>query len=155
MKALAATLALIAAPLAASADDMPTALSAKLGDLRAFCADFEGGALTVPDDAISRPDLDGDGTPDWLLDEGQLSCSSMASMSCGTGGCGLTLVVNNVLTDRLSKGWQLVDFDPLTVLLVQVHGANCGGTNLTPCVEALVWDPSLQSFTTIAPPPPQ
>ncbi|TDL91461.1 hypothetical protein [Meridianimarinicoccus aquatilis] len=155
MKILATILALIAAPLLASADEMPTTLSSHLEDLRALCADFENGTLAVSDDAISRPDLNGDGTPDWVLDEGRLSCSSMASMSCGTGGCGLTLVVDNVLTDRLSKGWKLVSFDPLTVLLIQVHGANCGGTNLNRCVEALVWDAELKRFLTIAPPPPQ
>lgn len=144
------TLALALVSGNALADDQATVLDPVIDALRQECAAFESGVLTVPDDAIQQTDLTGDGRG-WVLDYGKVDCSSMASLSCGTGGCGLALVVDDHVTERLTKGWQVVDMPPYRVVLTQVHGSLCGGTNLTPCFEALVWDEAVSGFSTLTP----
>ncbi|MBL9059847.1 MAG: hypothetical protein JNK88_07475, partial [Mangrovicoccus sp.] len=117
--------------------EIPPAFAQILASRNAECAGFENGALTVNEGAIIRTDLDGDGTADWVLDETRLACSTAASLMCGTGGCTVNFLIGDVLTARLAKGWEVVPFPPMTVLLVQIHGVNCGGTNLNACVEAM------------------
>jgi hypothetical protein len=39
----------------------------------------------------------------------------------------------------LAKGWKVVEWAGDRVLLMQIHGANCGRTNLRRCYEAVVW----------------
>ncbi len=129
--------------------EIPPAFTQILASRKAECASFDKGALTVNEGAIIRTDLDGDGSPDWVLDETRLACSTAASLMCGTGGCTVNFLIGDVLTPRLAKGWEVVPFPPLTVLLVQVHGVNCGGTNLNACVEAMVWDPTEKRYFTL------
>lgn len=135
---------------AAPAQDLPAALQAEIDTARADCAAFESGTLDVPWDATTRTDLTGDGTMDLVLDLGKLRCSSMASLYCGTGGCSVLFAVGDTVTRRLSKGWMVQRFGPFTVVLNQRHGSDCGGTNLRPCVEAMVWDPEDAQFSTLA-----
>lgn len=152
--ALAATLMVL--PLAAAGQDTPPdPLGQILSQRTAECAAFENGELGLEDGAFARTDLDGDGQLDWVLDETYLRCSSAASLFCGTGGCTVNFLVGDTLTSRLTKGWQLADFGPFRILLLQLHGAHCRGINPTPCVEALVWDRDAAHFTTVAPPTPE
>ncbi|MCA8879885.1 MAG: hypothetical protein KDA73_08015 [Rhodobacteraceae bacterium] len=133
------------------AAEIPAAFNDILSSRANDCASFEEGLLTVESGAIVRADLDGDGAEDWILDETHLACSSAASLFCGTGGCNVNFLIGDRLTSRLAKGWEVVDFTPLRVLLVQVHGVRCGGTNLNACVEAMVWDPTEKRYFSIAP----
>lgn len=104
------------------------------------CAALDGGVLTLQPDAIQRLDLTGDGLPDEVVDGQDLSCSSSHTLFCGgTGGCRLFLIVGDHVTEEMTKGWELIRFGDLPVLLLQVHGSFCGGTNLRRCVKALVW----------------
>ena len=149
------TLALLPLPAAQAQDaavveaEVPFALADVLAQRKHDCASFDNGTLTVQEGAFVRTDLTGEGTPDWVLDETHLLCSSAASLWCGTGGCGVNFLVDDVVTTRLAKGWEVVPFPPMTVLLVQIHGVNCGGTNLNACVEAMVWDPTEKRFYTL------
>jgi hypothetical protein len=138
-----------AAPLAAQ-QDWPAPITSAIETARAECAGFENGTLDVPWNAVSRTDLTGNGQADHVLDFGRLACSSMVSMYCGTGGCSVLFVVDGEVTERLSKGWSVERLGPMTVLLNQVHGSECGGTNLNPCVEAMVWDAQESRFFTLA-----
>ena len=58
----------------------------------AGCAALDGGVMTVPEEALVRVDLSGDGTPDALLDESRLDCSTAASAFQGSGGAMLHAV---------------------------------------------------------------
>ncbi len=131
-------------------EDWPSPVTTAIEEARAECAGFENGELEVPWDAVTRTDVSGDGEIDHVLDLGKLACSSMVSMYCGTGGCSVQFVVIETVTERLSKGWSVERLGPMTVLLNQIHGANCGGTNLNPCVEAMVWDSEEGRFFTLA-----
>lgn len=150
--ALLAILSLLGTPavLAQDIPDLPPSLQTALDTARTECASFENGTLDVPWGAVARTDLTGNGETDIVLDLGKLACSSAASLYCGTGGCTVLFSVGDTVTERLSKGWTVQRFAHLTVVLNQIHGANCGGTNLNPCVEALVWDDSEQRFSSLA-----
>lgn len=106
---------------------------------RQECQSFENGVLEITDKAITRVDLTGDGEPDELVDSRAFSCSSAASLFCGTGGCSLTAIVGGSTTEFLAKGWRIVDWDGQPVLLLAVHGSECGGTNLRRCYNAMAW----------------
>ncbi|WP_425091370.1 hypothetical protein [Tropicimonas sp. S265A] len=147
---LVALVGLLHLTTAHAQDTWPAPITAKLDEARGECAAFENGELTVAWDAVRRTDLTGDGQLDHVLDLQKLTCSSAASLYCGTGGCSVLFVVGDTVTERLSKGWSVERFDFLTVLLNQMHGSACGGTNLNPCVEALVWDHDENRFFSLA-----
>ena len=73
------------------------------------------------------------------LDEFRLGCSTAASLFCGTGGCTTTFKVGDSVMTLLNKGWDLALMNTGPVLLAQIHGSDCGGTNLNRCVVALTW----------------
>ena len=109
-----------------------------IDEARQQCQGFEQGVFETTDDVLAQVDISGDGNPDTLVDGHGFRCSS-GSLYCGTGGCPLTVVVDGTRTDLLAKAWQVIDWSSQPVLLLQVHGSGCGGTNLRSCVEALVW----------------
>lgn len=106
---------------------------------RADCKAFENGVFATTRKAIPRIDLTGDGKPDTIIDSVDFRCSTAGTLWCGTGGCALTIIVDGTAHDFLAKGWKVVDWGRFKVLLLQVHGSECGGTNLLTCVRAVVW----------------
>jgi hypothetical protein len=133
-------LLLLLLPLPALAQDpLPAPLQAAIDGATADCKGFDNGTLTVGPDAISRPDLNGDGTPDWALDDSALDCSSDASYFCGSGGCVTTFLVGDTRTEIFGHGWQLVETEAGPVLLSFAGGVDCGLADSEPCVRAMVW----------------
>lgn len=120
-------------------EDMPPALQARIDAATADCKGFDNGTLTVPAQALSRPDLNGDGAPDWALDEGALQCSTAASLFCGSGGCSTAFVIDGTETEIFGRDWELVTTTFGPVLLSFTGGVDCGESNAAPCVRALVW----------------
>ena len=127
---------------AASADlpELPAQLQEKVENARQACAELEEGVFQLEWGAVDRVDLDGDLNQDWVLNESNFACSTAASLYCGTGGCMSHFLVDGVLQSMLNRGWELVNLGPNKVLLVDVHGSQCGGINPTPCVVASIWD---------------
>lgn len=128
--------------------ETPAAIQDLLDRAAADCAGFENGTLHIGKDALARIDL-GTAEPGWALDTLHLSCSSAASLFCGTGGCTVRFAAGPHSTDVLSKGWAVVDFGDRRVVVSQVHGANCGGTNLNFCALAVTLDD--EGFQSVAP----
>ncbi len=106
---------------------------------RADCKAFENGVFSTTKKAIPRIDLTGNGIPDAIIDSLQFRCSTAGTLWCGTGGCEITIIVDGIPHKFLAKGWKVVDWTSFKVLLLQVHGSQCGGTNLLTCVRAVVW----------------
>ena len=123
-----------------------------IAEARADCALFDDGELTVSDDAVAEVELTGDDTPEQILDTQGLRCSTAASLYCGTGGCSIFVIAGGTAHKFLVKGWRVIEWGDDRILLTQVHGANCDGTNLRRCYEALVW--SEDGFRTVRPPAP-
>jgi hypothetical protein len=150
---VAAAPALAEDPVPASAPELPPpALQVEIDRAIAACAGFENGTATLEAGSLSQHDLAGDRvTDDWVFDLSHVACSSAASLYCGTGGCGLFLVVGDTITERLARGWTVTSFGSRQVVLLDVHGSLCGGVNWTPCVEALVWDEENGGFASVLP----
>jgi hypothetical protein len=106
---------------------------------REQCRSFENGVMTTTGKEVRHMDVTGDGVPDTIIDSFEFRCKPAASMFCGTGGCQLWVIVGDTIHEFRSKGWDVVKWANLTVLLLQVHGSECGGTNLRSCVRAEVW----------------
>ncbi|MEM6942761.1 MAG: hypothetical protein AAF565_03295 [Pseudomonadota bacterium] len=130
--ALAALVLLV--PSATLADPVETILARAKAD----CAGFENGRFEA-NDAVTKIDLDGDDAPDILLDESRFTCTSAASMYCGSGGCQLHAIVGDTATSFQAEGWRVIDWNDRPVLLVMRDGYWCGGIGAQSCVEAVVW----------------
>ena len=130
--------------------ELPPDLQAIVGQRTVECNAFEGGELQLEDGAIQRVDLNGDSEEDWVLDEFFFRCSTAASLFCGTGGCGVNFQIGDAMTSRLAKGWDVLSMPPFSLVLLQVHGSNCGGTNVNPCVDALAWDTEERKFFSLS-----
>ncbi len=106
----------------------------------ADCKDFENGEFDQGD-AVTEIELRSQfGTVKAeLVDESQYSCSSAASMYCGTGGCMLNLIVDGEIMSWQATGWRFIDWGPDRILLIGRDGGWCGGAGAEVCYEALVW----------------
>ena len=126
--------------LTAKCSLLPAPLAAKIEAAEEACSGFENGTFALAWGAVERVDLDGDLVPDWVLNEAAFSCSSAASLYCGTGGCMSHFFVGDTLRSVLNQGWNVMSIGRHRVVVTDVHGAHCGGINPTPCVTASVWD---------------
>lgn len=106
---------------------------------RKSCRDLENGYLDRTDKALSRADLNGDGRPDDIVDYCQFECSTAATLFHGTGGCLLSVVVDGKISEFVAKKWKIVDWSGRSILLLSVHGSQCGGTNQRQCYRAVTW----------------
>ena len=143
--------ATLAFPLyAQDLNELPPALAEKLAAAEKSCSEFDNGTFSVAFGAVKRTDLDGDLQPDWALDEAGFACSSAASLFCGTGGCMSHFLIGDSLSSILNQGWDMTQIGPFHVLLIDVHGSQCGGINPTPCIVAGVWDASENQWRSAA-----
>lgn len=157
MRMVLACVALAFVPMALPAHDLaglPAPLVAKVTAARQACESFDNGEFALEWGAVTRPDLDGDLHPDWVLNESGFACSTAVSLYCGTGGCVSHFLVGNVLTSLLNQGWELVTIGGNRVLLTDVHGSRCGGINPTPCFLAHIWDAEAKAWRTVTEPEP-
>ena len=120
-----------------------------LARAEADCTGFEDGVFEAGD-AIMEVDLTGDGTADRLVDESAFSCSSAASMYCGSGGCMLHAVWDGQVASFQAEGWRMIDWDGRPILLVARDGGWCGGAGAQLCYEAVTW--SAGQMLTVMPP---
>ena len=128
---------------------LPTALQTRITDATANCTEMEGGTLTVDSSGLMRPDLNRDGTPDWILDEQAFSCSSAQSLFCGTAGCNTTVLVGDNATEFYAKKTEVFQGEFFPVLIAWVHGNACDGYNYNPCALAMVWDQEEGKWNTV------
>ncbi len=142
----AALLAIIAVAgstpaLASAAQDgnNEAALRQVIEAAEADCQGYQDGKLILTRKAWPTVDLTGDGRPEMIVNAGEFRCSTAATLWCGTGGCPITVIVDGEAHMLFGRGWKVVDWSNLRVLLLEVHGSECGGTNLRKCVRAVVW----------------
>lgn len=121
-----------------------------LAEAREACASIDGGAMTALEGSVTEVDLSRDGTPDALVDESKLQCSSAASAYCGSGGCMLHAVVGDEVASWQATGWQVLDWNRDRILLIGRDGGWCGASGAERCYEAVVWSDG--RFLTVAPP---
>jgi hypothetical protein len=124
----------LALPGLAAADPVADILAAAAAD----CAGFENGAFD-PNDAVTEIDLDGVAPLDRLVDTGRFSCTSAASLYCGSGGCTLHAVIGDDAWAFQAEGWRRIDWDGRPILLLALDGGWCGGIGAETCFEAVSW----------------
>ena len=109
-----------------------------IAEARADCASFDKGEMVVMEGAVQEVELTATAPAEVLVDWSKFNCSTAASLWGGTGGQTMSLLSEGLRQDWLVLGWQVAQFGQ-PVLLLQLHGTECGGTGSQPCVEALVW----------------
>ncbi len=138
-------LALVLSCGVAGADPVADILSAAERD----CNSFENGVFEAGD-AVAEVDLDGVPPLDRMIDTSRFSCSSMASMTCGSGGCTLHAVIGAQSWEFQAEGWRMIDWGGRPILLIARDGGWCGGAGSQLCFEAVNW--SNGSMLTVMPP---
>jgi hypothetical protein len=103
---------------------------------RKACA-LEKGTFNASSEAIKNVDLNADGKPDEIIDEGKFSCSTASSLYCGTGGCMLHLIVDNKDYKLLSQVWTLAELGAAKIVITAIHWSECNYK--TPCLKGVVW----------------
>ncbi|MEK6249884.1 MAG: hypothetical protein N2C12_16990 [Planctomycetales bacterium] len=109
---LATALTLPEPAIASEISELPAQLQEKVNHAQQACSDFDNGEFALEWGAVARVDLDGDMSPDWVLNEVFFACSSAVSLYCGTGGCMSHFLVGDVLGSLLNQGWDVVDLGP-------------------------------------------
>lgn len=119
-----------------SASSLPSSVENIIAGYAGECRGL-GGTLKAGADRpkIMSSDLDGDGTPDYVLNPQNLQCSASATAFCGNGGCNIRVAIS-------SRNYQ----DPVAVLggqpmlsqgqddtyvEVWTDGANCNAPDRT------------------------
>lgn len=133
MKPLAISLSLLLA-VPVSADPVTDILAAAAAD----CAGLEDGVLDATDAAVPT-DLDGIEPMDTLLDMSRATCSSSASLFCGSGGCSLHAVIGDASWEFQAEGWRMIEWNGRPILLIARDGGWCGGSGAQTCFEAVSW----------------
>lgn len=85
-----AVIAFLFFALAAGAETLPAPVAEDVSQTLALCEP----AATIRPEALLSADINADGKPDFLLDQGGLDCSTMATMYCGSGGCGYSVYLS-------------------------------------------------------------
>lgn len=99
-KALA--LLLLATP--AVADGWPPEVAAIVDEAKSICE----GTFTADPEAVTQRDLNGDGTPDWVIDSGLFQCSDSYGTYCGTAGCGVDTLIDGTRAGLNLHSWDTV-----------------------------------------------
>ena len=141
----AAVLLALATPV--FAQDRPQALQALLDYHQTACT-AQGGALTVPDDAVTPAFLFGPEDPAVLLDSRKLACSTAPAMFCAdTIGCELNVFVGDAQHSLIAQDWSLVPDDDRQLLQVTIAGELINRPK--PGTFRMTWDPATKALITI------
>jgi len=114
---------------------MPSEAARVLDTLRDECADF-GGTLTTTPDFLQRPDLNGDGRTDLVVNYGAAMCSAAPSFHCGSGGCDHEGFLTRPDGSLRHLFFGLIQgYEPKIpgVLTFHLHGSSCGLVGAAPC----------------------
>lgn len=89
-------------------------------------------------------DYNNDGVPDYLLDYGAFRCGDTVSYFCGSGGCRMELYLSGPeghqkQFDRTVRQMQIIAGNR-PVLLLALHGGNCGQIGAYDCRQRLTWN---------------
>ena len=72
--------------------EWPATVRASFQETAAMCREAGTGRMTFdPETYVKRTDFNGDGRPDYVVDEAGLSCPGAASLLCGSAGCGVAI----------------------------------------------------------------
>ncbi|MGB8245790.1 MAG: hypothetical protein WCF76_18130, partial [Pseudolabrys sp.] len=86
-----------------------------------------------------KVDLTGDGRDDYIIDFHETECVGRAAFFCGTGGCGLLILValrggalRKVFDDRVRE-YEILSGRGASDIRFVLHGSYCGGHGNPSC----------------------
>jgi hypothetical protein len=128
-------------------DTRPQALQALLDYHQTACT-AQGGALTVPEEAVSRAFLLGPEDPAFILDSRKLSCSTAPAMFCANSiGCEINVFQGGAQHSLIVLDWSLLPDDDRQLLQVTIAGELINKPQ--PGTFRMTWDPTASALTTI------
>jgi len=100
----------------------------------------QGGAkVTFAPDTVRKLDLTGDGRDDYIVDFRDTQCADRQAVYCGTGGCGLDILVSlpngkirNVFSARV-RTYEILPGEGAKTIRFMLHGTYCGGHGNPSC----------------------
>lgn len=95
---------LIASPALAQEPAWPPEFAALIDEAKTSC----DGKFSVAPESVTQRDLNGDGTPDWILDSAGFACSDSYGLYCGTQGCGVETLIDGTIGSLLLHSWDTV-----------------------------------------------
>lgn len=108
---------------------------------KADCATFDNGVFSPGDSPVAESDLTGDGKPEQIVNFAGFQCSTLAGYYFSTGGSPIVVLADGKRWVWTALSYQIVKVpDSPQVLLLMVHGGECGGTGSDPCFDAVVWN---------------
>jgi len=119
----------------------PEPVKRLISEEKAFCAEFDDGKLKIPQSAIQKADLTGDGYKNYIFSSQKLFCSSNNFIWSGSGGGKISLVVGDHVSTFFARNMEITyPYGPnFPIIIFFVHGSMCGGYGATSCMLATVW----------------
>ncbi|WP_103258780.1 hypothetical protein [Tabrizicola aquatica] len=103
-------LSLLSTP--ALAQDWPPEVAEIVAEAQRMCR----GTFTAEPRAVTRRDLNGDGTLDWVVDSGEFQCSVSSDTYCQAAGCYVDTVIDGTRGLLLVRAWDTQTVDGTTYL---------------------------------------
>ena len=122
-------------------DMYPNSVKKLISEEKDFCAEFDDGKLKIPQSAIQKADLTGDGYKNYIFSSQNLVCSSNNFIWSGSGGGKISLVVGDHVSTFFARDMEITyPYGPnFPIIIFFVHGSMCGGYGATSCMLATVW----------------
>jgi hypothetical protein len=141
MRAALLGICLVVTFAAGDALAQPREVRAQIAEDRKDCRDTGYSARTHKG-YVRNADFNGDGKPDYILDNDKLDCGTV---KCGSAGCTITIFVSAGQGYRLSfddnvRSWKIVRRGRRTVIEANFHGSYCGRAGSYECRKTISWN---------------
>jgi hypothetical protein len=127
-----------ALPQAAMAQELPDVIR---DDQASSLKECDPPLTSVPAEAISTADFNGDGKPDYIIDY-----NNVCTAFCGSAGCTYDIYVSQgdtwtkAFSENIRAIQKRVTRNGKTVLLVDMHGSVCDKVGASVCPRQIRWD---------------
>jgi hypothetical protein len=125
----------------------PPGVSRARAEATQECRDAGGGRARFTASFLRRVNLSPDGVDDFIIDNAGIECPGALSYFCGTGGCGVEVHVSTPSGHRrvfsdYARAIRLEQGEGRQLLVLDVHGTQCGQAGAAPCLRRYGWNGS-------------
>lgn len=117
----------------------PPEVESSLELARKECKEAEGTKTTFGKNTVRKIDLTGDGRADYIVSMDEAKCEGWESYFCGTGGCGLEILValpNGKYVsvfDMRVRSYNILPGKGAKRIQFELHGMYCGRSGVPSC----------------------